>query len=207
MNHFLLLLGFVLPLFVVSQYQTVRIGEQEWMQNNLSVRTFRNGDSIPLAKNKSEWREGGEKGIPMCCYLENDSSVNEAGGLLYNWLAVSDPRGLAPEGFRIPSKEDFNQLIACLGGIGLAWVRMKDSTWSHDKSAFLGFNAVPVGYRYYKGMFDSKGFGTFLWTKDLAPGQVHAYAMYLGTGIRNSAYEPVTPVVQTSGHSVRCIRE
>ena len=56
-------------------------------------------------------------------------------------------------------------------------------------------------------MYDSKGFGTFIWEKDLAPGQFHAYAMYLGTGIRNSAYEPVTPVVQTSGNSVRCIRE
>ena len=65
---------------------------------NLDVTTFRNLDRIMEAKTDEEWIKAGEQGIPAWCYYNNDPANNELFGKLYNWYAVNDKRGLAPEG-------------------------------------------------------------------------------------------------------------
>ena len=77
---------------------------------NLDVTTFRNLDPIMEAKTDEEWIRAGEQGIPAWCYYDNDPANNELYGKLYNWHAVNDKRGLAPEGFRIPTIEDLDNL-------------------------------------------------------------------------------------------------
>lgn len=86
--------------------KTVKIGTQTWMAENLNVDHFRNGDIIPQATTIEEWTRGG----PAWCYYMNNSANGTKIGKLYNAAALNDPRGLAPEGWHIPSAEEFNTL-------------------------------------------------------------------------------------------------
>jgi uncharacterized protein (TIGR02145 family) len=87
-----------------------KIGAQIWMAENLTVTKFRNGDPIPEARSIEEWVNAGENKEPAFCYVNNDPSTISKFGVLYNWHAVNDPRGLAPEGWRIPGHNDIFEL-------------------------------------------------------------------------------------------------
>jgi hypothetical protein len=110
-NLFTLLLVVIIGTGTATFSQTVTIGTQEWMTKNLDVSTFRNGDPIPEAKTNEEWKKAGEVGQPAWCYYDNDPANGANYGKLYNWYAVNDSRGLAPEGYRIPSFIDFDKLV------------------------------------------------------------------------------------------------
>jgi uncharacterized protein (TIGR02145 family) len=91
---------------------TVTIGNQVWMKKDFDKIVYNNGDTIPEVKDVKEWvnlKSG------AWCYLDNDSSNLKLKGRLYNWYALNDPRGIAPEGFRIPEKEDWRLLASNLG--------------------------------------------------------------------------------------------
>lgn len=88
--------------FENQDYSSVKIGNAEWMIQNLNLAYFRNGDPIPQAKTDAEWISAGENEQPAWCYYENDPENGKIYGKLYNYYAVNDSRGLAPEGWRIP---------------------------------------------------------------------------------------------------------
>lgn len=93
----------------------IEIGEQVWMIQNLSVEKFRNGDTIREVSSKQEWLKSGEQNEPAFCYYKNLQSNGRQYGKLYNWYAVNDPRGLAPQGWKIPSQKDWEILVENLG--------------------------------------------------------------------------------------------
>jgi uncharacterized protein (TIGR02145 family) len=102
-------------LFSISVYaQTVTIGSQVWASKNLNVSTYRNGDLIPHVQDKEAWEK---LTTGAWCYYDNDESNGTKYGKLYNWYAVNDPRGLAPNGYHIPTASEWETLISyCLGG-------------------------------------------------------------------------------------------
>jgi uncharacterized protein (TIGR02145 family) len=89
----------------VNCQNSVKIGDQTWMTTNLNVSKFRNGDPIPEAKTYAEWSKAASDEQPAWCFYDNDPSNGVKYGKLYNWWAVNDPRGLAPEGWHIPYEE------------------------------------------------------------------------------------------------------
>lgn len=91
---------------------TTAIGQQVWMVENLNVDTYRNGDPIPPVQDPVAW-----KGLSTgaWCFYENKVENGTTWGRLYNWYAVNDVRGLAPEGWHIPSDDEWRQLINALG--------------------------------------------------------------------------------------------
>lgn len=91
-------------------YKTAKIGDQVWMAENLTVTKFRNGDDIPRAKSPEDWYYACENQEPMYCYLNNDPATATVNGILYNWWAINDIRGIAPEGWRIPSHVDIQNM-------------------------------------------------------------------------------------------------
>jgi len=99
----------LLPSFKSS---TIKIGNQIWMTKNLFENHFRNGDLIPYARTEDEWEKAGNEGMPAWCYYENKPENGMEYGKLYNWYAVNDPRGLAPEGWHVPNKRDFKTLLS-----------------------------------------------------------------------------------------------
>lgn len=96
--------------------ELVKIGNQEWSTSNLNVDKFKNGDLIREVKSMDEWIAAAEKKEAAFCYYDNNPIYGEEFGKLYNWYAVNDPRGIAPEGFRVPSSSDIHELVINLTG-------------------------------------------------------------------------------------------
>lgn len=125
------------------------IGTQVWITQNLKVKKYRNGDVIPQIQNSAEWST---LTTGAWCYYNNDP----AQGVLYNWYAVNDPRGLAPTGWHIPSNEEWITLYEYLGGPSWAANKMKNQTgWSQSNGTNeSGFSAIPEGYRLAGGSYE-----------------------------------------------------
>lgn len=92
-------------------YDTVKIGNQIWLSSNLNVSCFRNGDTIKELKTIDEWENAKE---PGWCYYNNDPKNGISCGKIYNQYAISDKRGLAPEGFHISTISDWEILLQFL---------------------------------------------------------------------------------------------
>jgi uncharacterized protein (TIGR02145 family) len=147
----------------------VKIGSQSWSSKNLSVNTFRNGDSIPEVKTEEEWLKAALNKTPAWCYYENNPKNDEKYGKLYNWYAINDPRGLLPKGWHVPSKKDWLDLIDTLGA-NLEMKLKNTQGWdifdypSNNGSNQSGFSAMPGGCRNYNGIFpDSQQFSSSSW--------------------------------------------
>ena len=99
-----------------NEFDTVQIGFQTWSCQNLNVDKFRNGDPIHHAKSENEWVNASRNKQPAWCYFDNDPGNGNKHGKLYNWYAVNDARGLAPEGWRVPTDDDWHQFVNNFGG-------------------------------------------------------------------------------------------
>ena len=144
---------------------TIKIGSQEWATEDLKVNKFRNGEDIPLVTDNEKWSK-----LKTAGYC-----ITPKGNYLYNWYAVNDPRGLAPEGFHVPSDEEWTELIDVLGGEEVAGVAMKTEERGGNNSS--GFSALPSGFRdFSNGYFYSVGFG--YWWSSSAYGTNYAWNRY-----------------------------
>lgn len=132
-------------------YTVVKLGNQYWMKENLRVTRYRDGYLLPNRPNA--W-------FPNVQYqgayddYNGDSLLLAQYGRLYNWYAVTNPRGLCPKGWRMPTEADWEELIDFLGGYNVAGGKLKDTSmlWEEPNIAannFLGFSALPGGYRRY----------------------------------------------------------
>ena len=132
--------------------ETIHIGNQEWMIDNLNVNTFRNGDPIPCANSIEEFIELGKEGKPAYCIYDNDPKNEQKYGKLYNYFSVIDPRGLAPEGFHVPTYEDIDVLSKFVNTNGS---KLKsEKLWKGDSSENeSGFTALPAGKAIQTGVY------------------------------------------------------
>lgn len=141
-------------------------------------------------------------------------TVELAYGRLYNWYAVDDARGLAPSGWHVPTKWDWDILVSFLGMQAAAGGNMKTegiAQWKPPNTGgadTYGFSAHAAGFRNYDeySEYSSAGFSTILWSADEHPTDAdYAYGCYL---TYNSASAIVSPVYEkTLGCSVRLIRD
>jgi uncharacterized protein (TIGR02145 family) len=177
----------------------VIIGAQVWMTKNLEVTTFRNGDPIPQAASDDAWELAGKNKQPAWCYN------GEHYGKLYNWYAVNDPRGLAPEGWHVPTDQEWTALEKALGEN--PGNKMK-STWGwHNKgngTNSSGFSGLPGGYRNTNGPFGDVGKYGHWWSAKECWDDEFAWYRYLGYSSGD--------VIRYSGHkerglSVRCVKD
>lgn len=141
-------------------YKSVTIGDQTWMAENLDAAVFRNGDPIKEVKSDNEWDKAGKEGLPAWCNYGNDPDNGKKYGKLYNWYAVHDKRGLAPEGWHVPDSTEWISMADFMGGRETAGELLKSSEgWINNgngKGEF-GFAAVPGGERRADGLFHSAG--------------------------------------------------
>jgi uncharacterized protein (TIGR02145 family) len=150
----------------------IQICNQVWMGCNLDVDTYSNGDPIPEIKNPTSW---GKLTTGAWCYYNNDPAMGAIYGKLYNWYAVNDPRGLAPEGWHIPSDAEWKELSNCLGGENVAGGKLKsmgtieagDGLWRSPNLGATnesGFSALPGGLREQDGTYDTIGIYGLWWS-------------------------------------------
>ena len=125
MKKLLLLTLAIVTLTSEGYSQTVTIGTQVWTSKNLDVTTYRNGDVIPHVQDQEAWAT---LTTGAWCYYNNDPANGTKYGKLYNWYAVNDARGLAPQGYHIPSEAEWDTLLHYLGGCFAADTKMKSSS-------------------------------------------------------------------------------
>jgi uncharacterized protein (TIGR02145 family) len=189
--------------------KTVTINKQVWMADNLNVSHFRSGEIIMQATTIDEWVKAGKEGKAAWCYYNNDSLNGSKYGKLYNYYAVTDPRGLAPKGWHVPSKTDFHSLITFLGGMYTAGFQLKNTfLWSLNGNGNneSGFMALPAGIRLPSGKFIDINDRAYLWTTSVeiiigSGTQIYALSLF------NSSSEAMyTSLDKSAGISIRCIR-
>ncbi|MFA4906740.1 MAG: FISUMP domain-containing protein [archaeon] len=134
-----------------NTYQTVKIGDQIWMKENLKVTHYNNGEAIPNVTNNTEWG-----GLTNGAYCDYNNDVNNATtyGRLYNWYVVNDIRNIVPSGgWHVPTDTDWQTLVDYLGGQSVAGGKMKEKGTSHwignpGATNESGFSALPGGGRF-----------------------------------------------------------
>ncbi len=182
-----------------------KIGTQIWTTKNLDVTTFRNGDPIYEAKTKEDWESASNAGNPAWCYYAWDSTYGHKYGKLYNGYAVQDSRGLAPQGWHIPSDDEWIILIKYLGGSQLAGNKMKSpSEWSGNNNGnnISGFSALPAG-QCFDGTPMNIGETVYFWSTT-----EYSHNDLMETFLQNGENDLYRSDygAKTFGHSVRCIK-
>ncbi len=150
-----------------NTYVTVDIKGAMWFTENLACKKFRNGDTLFQAKTNDEWEMALIDGVPAWCYPNNDSILAESYGIMYNYHAITDSRGLAPEGWHISSAYDWQRLIDLYGGEWNAGYFLKATEGWQDNgngSNSTKFNALPCGKRISIGSFFIFGDQGWWWT-------------------------------------------
>ncbi len=196
---------------------SVQIGNQVWMAENLSVDHFRNGDSILYAKNAEEWLRAAAEGIPAYSYYNDDPEKGQLYGKIYNWYAVYDSRGLTPSGWRVPTVEDWDQLVYVLGDdfrdklmSNYHWSTCylnseRDSIGYRDEVNTTGFGALPGGRRYYQNaVFGGEAYEIW-WYAFTNTDNPFARARILSSC--SSSLQPAHEMREAAGYYVRAIRE
>ena len=187
-----------------TEYQTVRIGDQVWMAENLCETKYRNTDPIPEVTDNNAWVALSTGAY--CAY--NNDMTNAIDTSLIRTFAYLERDGVQEAGWRVPSRADLLLLEAYLGGASVAGGHLKEDGVTHwnvdmaDNSS--GFTALPAGARgWLNGNFSDLLSSTWFWTtdKDWANG----YSIYLfGTDI--------VSIIDASnglatGFSVRLVRD
>ena len=195
---------FIVMLFAQVNYgQTVTIGTQVWTSKNLNVSTYRNGDVIPQVQDKQAWAK---LTTGAWCYYNNDASNGTKYGKLYNWYAVHDPRGLAPNGYHIPTDKEWKKLTDYLGGESGAGTKMKSTSgWNNNGNGTnsSGFSVLPGGLRDSYGSFNYIGGTGYWWSSSEINTFIAWFRIlnYVNGNVDRSGSDKV------DGFSVRCLRD
>ena len=200
-------------------YETVQIGDQLWMAENLKVTHYKDGSEIPNIINNGDWGSlsAGAYGV-----YNNDSLNAVIYGNLYNWYTVDDDRGVCPDGFHVPTDEEFMELEMFLGmseeeANSTEWRGTDEGSklagnadlWNNgtleNNSEFgtSGFSAFPAGYRSTNGFYYDIDYRSYFWSSS----EFNSYkAWYRYLFYSNSNVSRFTNF-KHYGHSIRCLRD
>ena len=190
----------------VSVLADITIGTQVWESTNLDVTTYRDGTPIPEVTDPTAWAS---LTTGAWCYYNNDPANEGTYGKLYNWYAVNDPRGLAPEGYHVPTVAEWTSLIDYLGGEDVAGGKMKSTgtlLWLSPNTAATnesGFSGLPGGGRNDGGTFAGVGRGATYWSSSLHSKE-NALICFLGN---DNGHQGRLNFNRRYGFSVRCLRD
>ncbi len=197
-------------------YQTVKIGEQWWMAENLRTSQYNNGDNLLTGLDDTQWEHTTQGAYSI---YENDDDNLNTYGKLYNWHAVMDNRGLCPAGWHLPTDEEWQQMEMHLGmsqdeAEGSGWRGTDEGGklkatgtdyWDDPNTGATnesGFTALPAGGRTYLGMYIFLNEWAYFWT---STEQTADYSSWYRVLSYNSAQVFRFYNHQNSGFAVRCV--
>jgi uncharacterized protein (TIGR02145 family) len=188
-----------------NTYNTVVIGTQEWMAENLKVSKYRNGDNIVTGLSDAAWNTTTSGAFSI---YDNDVANNAIYGKLYNWYAVADPRELCPVGWHVPSDTEWTTLENYLGGDFVAGGKMKavSTLWVSPNTGATnssGFTGLPGGFRNNGGTYVNIGSLGYWWSSTQSS-STYAWFRVL---YYNLGYVGRNGFPNRYGFSVRCVRD
>ncbi len=211
-------------------YNTINIGDQVWMRENLKATHYSDGTAIPLVEDSATW-DNLVYSDKAYCFYDNDTVKRATYGNLYTWAAAmngapsSDSipggiQGVCPTGWHLPSDAEWKELEMYLG-MSLSdadltdWRgtdeggKLKETGTEHwispntGATNSTGFTALPGGIRRENSEFFDMGGGSDFWSSAESDSD-HAWYRLLGYGSsgvnRNSYYK-------NGGFSVRCVKD
>jgi len=185
-------------------YKTVTIGSQTWLAQNMNYET------------KNSY-----------CYDDNPTNCSKY-GRLYTWAAAMDSaglwnshgkgcgnekmclpiypvRGVCPEGWHLPSKDEWNTLFKAVGDTSIAGANLKSRMgWKDDGYGTdpFSFSALPAGMLYVKGFVEKALFAYFWSSMEIDDGRAYNVVLYFDF---DNAYLSVN--FKNYGFSVRCLKD
>jgi uncharacterized protein (TIGR02145 family) len=191
-----------------NSYNAIEIGTQLWMTKNLETTKYRDGTSIPNVTGYLEW---GNNTTGAYCYYNNSSSNRTLYGMMYNWYAAENSKGLCPTGWHIPSESEWVTLTTFLGDKSVAGGKLKTtgtSIWQVPNTGATnesGFSALPGGYRQRDGDFGGLKYAADFMstTTDISnSGLIWGFSLRANDSELQAGYRE-----KFNGLSVRCIKD
>ncbi len=189
-----------------NAYNTVTIGTQCWMQQNLKTTRFNDGSTITLVTDDIEWAKDTTPGY---CWYNDSIQYKIPYGALYNWYAVNTGK-LCPKGWHMPDTAEWRILVNYLGGDSIAGGKMKETGTTYWKSPNTGatnssgFYALGAGHRgYSSGLFSHMGIFSVWWSYN-DYNMTLSWFCELSWG-NSDAF--VSSLLKEEGISVRCLKD
>lgn len=191
-----------------NMYNTISIGTQVWMAENLKTTKYNDGTEIPLIVDATAW---GQTNAAAYCWYDNDKAAyKDIYGALYKWYTGMTGK-LCPVGWHVASDDDWIILESFLGGADVAGIKLKEAGFAHWKQASYGhqatnesrFTALPSGLRTKGGSFHGIGEESFFWCSISGCG-------FPAGRYRSMAFDgdfSFPGCYSLMGGSVRCIRD
>jgi uncharacterized protein (TIGR02145 family) len=148
-------------------YQTLRIGTQVWMAENLKTTKYADGTPIPDIAEWSNTTDG------AYCWYDNNIGYKTPYGALYSWYTIENGRNLCPTGWHTPTLYEWQTLMNFLGGYSVAGGKLKEAGtahWNYPNTGATnesGFTALAGGNCAFNGndvSFGSFGGTAYFWT-------------------------------------------
>jgi uncharacterized protein (TIGR02145 family) len=195
-------------------YSSIVLGNgQEWMAENLRTTKYQNGDLIQNVIDPGQWSllTTGGPSTGAWAYYNNNSQLENPYGKLYNWYAVTDSRKICPNGWHVPSDNEWTILINYLGGENVAGGKLKATStqyWMSPNTAAtnsINFSALPGGLRAPgQGDFYSIGSQGYFWSST-ETNSAYASSKFLQNN--SGIFTNQTLTSKNYGYSVRCLKD
>jgi len=198
-------------------YQTIIIGTQCWMAEDLKVIHYPNGDPIPNVTDNTAWVDLADNNYADAyCFYNNDNTTDY--GAIYTYAAAiadnwqrdnSNDQGVCPDGWHLPTNAEWITLTDYLGGINIAGGKMKEVDTTHWNSPNTGatnesgFSALPGGFREESnGIFYNLGYyGIWGCATDFSSDQTY-YRILDKDNVKAEDYG----ATKSCGFYVRCVK-
>ena len=186
-------------------YNTVIVGTQIWLKQNLNTTHYCNGDAIPNVTDITTWSH---LATGAYCNYDNNASNATIYGRLYNWYTVNTAN-LCPTGWHVPSDVEWTTLTTYLGGESIAGGKLKEAGLNHWQNPNIaatnetGFTALPSGLRGNNGNFNNIASSGYWWSSTensiSSASSWYIFHEYSNIGNDNS--------IEQMGFSVRCVKD
>ena len=195
-----------------NNYQSIIIGTQQWMAQNLMTTKYNDGEQIPLINTDTGWRK---HRYHAYCWVDDsyNCSLNEKYGAMYNWFVIKTGK-LCPTGWHVPTDDEWEELELYIYNefnedYGVGTHLKAKYGWDYDNvipsgNNYYGFSALAAGERNNdSGKFvNNHKFGR--WWSSTKEDSFHSWSRSLSfhsTGMYRGYSN------QSSGFSVRCIKD
>jgi len=185
-------------------YNTVQIGNQCWLKENLDVGVY-----VASTETWTIHSDVSNNGIiEKYCYGNNPANCNTYGGL-YDWneamgyVTTPGTQGICPPGWHIPTRAEFEALKTAVNSDGNALKSVGQGTGIGQGTNSSGFSVLLSGSRFYNGPFSGLGSYTFFWSST-EYSSIYAYDLLL---FYDDSVIGLVSDYKRVGFSVRCVKD